>query len=453
MVEAESLSHLRGAFESMVGAVDSEVARILDKSLSGGEVTVEEGTRLFDADGTALLAIMATADELRKRTNGDAVSYVINRNINFTNVCIKRCGFCAFSRDHREEEGYFLPLNEIVRRAREAAELGATEVCVQAGLPPKMEGSLYIDLTREMKAELPNMHIHGFSPEEVLYGAIRSKCSIEDYLLGLKAAGVGSLPGTSAEILDQDVRDRIAPGRITVDQWTEVIKTAHKVGIPTTSTIMFGHIETNAHRAAHLAYLRDIQKETGGFTEFVPLSFVHEEAPMFADAIAKSRAEGDTGAEMRPGATGAEVIKMHAIARIMLHGWIDNIQCSWVKEGPKLAQVLLSAGCNDVGGTLMNESISTSAGASYGQLVPPSELRRWIRDIDRVPVQRDTMYNVLKSFETEPLEPEALDLAKADAPERFGSFAELIKLDEWRYTGQRAPTLTGPTWVEIKRGS
>jgi 7,8-didemethyl-8-hydroxy-5-deazariboflavin synthase CofH subunit len=451
MIDTGNLPHLQDALESMVGAVDPEVARILDKSLGGGEVSVEEGTRLFDADGTALLAIMATADELRKRTNGDVVSYVINRNINFTNVCIKRCGFCAFSRDHRQEEGYFLPLNEIVRRAREASDLGATEVCVQAGLPPKMEGSLYIDLTRELKAELPDMHIHGFSPEEVLYGSIRSKCSIEDYLLGLKAAGVGSLPGTSAEILDQNVRDRIAAGRITVEQWTDVIKTAHKVGIPTTSTIMFGHIETSAHRAAHLAYLRDIQKETGGFTEFVPLSFVHEEAPMFADSIARSRAEG-SGEEMRPGATGAEVIKMHAIARIMLHGWIDNIQCSWVKEGPKLSQVLLSAGCNDVGGTLMNESISTSAGASYGQLVPPSELRRWIRDINRIPVQRDTLYHTLHIFETEPLEPELLDLAQADAPERFGSFAELIKLDQWRYTGQTAPTLSGPTWVEIKRG-
>jgi 7,8-didemethyl-8-hydroxy-5-deazariboflavin synthase CofH subunit len=447
MIDAGNLPHLQGALEAMVVAVEPEVARILDKSLAGGEVSVEEGTLLFDADGTALLAIMATADELRKRTNGDAVSYVINRNINFTNVCIKRCGFCAFSRDHRAEEGYFLPLNEIVRRAREAAELGATEVCVQAGLPPKMDGSLYIDLTRELKAELPDMHLHAFSPEEVLYGAIRSKCSIEEYLQGLKDAGVGSLPGTSAEILDQEVRDRIAPGRITVDQWTEVIKTAHKVGIPTTSTIMFGHIETNAHRAAHLAYLRDIQKETGGFTEFVPLSFVHEEAPMFAEAVANE------DVEMRPGATGAEVIKMHAIARIMLHGWIDNIQCSWVKEGPKLAQVLLSAGCNDVGGTLMNESISTSAGASYGQLVPPSELRRWIRDLDRVPVQRDTMYNVLRSFEAEPDEPEALDIAKGDASERFGSFAELIKLDEWRYSGQRAPSLSGPTWVDIKRGS
>jgi len=438
--------HLQSALESMVGSVDPEIAGILDRSLSGVEVSVEDGTRLFDADGNALLAIMATADELRKRTNGDAVSYVVNRNINFTNVCIKRCGFCAFSRDHRAEEGYFLPLSEIIRRAREAWDLGATEVCIQAGLPPKMDGSLYIDLTRELKAELPDLHIHGFSPEEVLYGSIRSRCSIEEYLRGLKDAGVGSLPGTSAEILDQRVRDTIAPGRITVDQWTEVITSAHKVGIPTTSTIMFGHIETNRHRAAHLAMLRDIQKETGGITEFVPLSFVHEEAPMFAEGL-----KLDEGEELRPGATGAEVIKMHAIARIMLHGWIDNIQCSWVKEGPKLAQVLLTAGCNDVGGTLMNESISTSAGASYGQLVPPSELRRWIRDVDRVPVQRDTLYNVIRSYETEPVDPEPLDIAKEHAAELFGSFDELIQLEDWRYTGQRAPTLEGPTWVEVKR--
>ena len=438
--------HLQSALESMVGSVDPEIAGILDRSLSGIEVSVEEGTRLFDADGNALLAIMATADELRKRTNGDAVSYVVNRNINFTNVCIKRCGFCAFSRDHRAEEGYFLPLSEIIRRAREAWDLGATEVCIQAGLPPKMDGSLYIDLTRELKAELPDLHIHGFSPEEVLYGSIRSRCSIEEYLQGLKDAGVGSLPGTSAEILDQRVRDTIAPGRITVDQWIEVITSAHKIGIPTTSTIMFGHIETNRHRAAHLAMLRDIQKETGGITEFVPLSFVHEEAPMFAEGL-----KLDEGEKLRPGATGAEVIKMHAIARIMLHGWIDNIQCSWVKEGPKLAQVLLTAGCNDVGGTLMNESISTSAGASYGQLVPPSELRRWIRDVSRVPVQRDTLYNVIRSYETEPVDPEPLDIAKEHAAELFGSFDELIQLEDWRYTGQRAPTLEGPTWVEVKR--
>ena len=235
--------------ETLLGGIPADIAAILAKPLNGAEVTVEEGARLFEAEGTALLALMATADELRRQVNGDRVTYVVNRNINFTNVCIKRCGFCAFSRDFRQEEGYFLPLNEIVRRAQEATELGATEVCIQAGLPPKMEGSLYIDLTRELKAELPDIHIHGFSPEEVLYGAVRSRCSVEEYLLGLRDAGVGSLPGTSAEILDQAVRDRIAPGRITVEQWREVITTAHKVGIPTTSTIMFGHIETNAQRA------------------------------------------------------------------------------------------------------------------------------------------------------------------------------------------------------------
>ena len=424
--------------ESLLSGVPADIARILAKPLEGREVTVEEGARLFEADGAALLALMATADELRRQVNGDGVTYVVNRNINFTNVCIKRCGFCAFSRDFREEEGYFLPLNEIVRRAREAADLGATEVCIQAGLPPKMEGSLYIDLTRELKADLPDIHIHGFSPEEVLYGAVRSRGTIEDYLRGLRDAGVGSLPGTSAEILDQPVRDKIAPGRITVDQWTEVITTAHRLGIPTTSTIMFGHVETNAHRSAHLAYLRDIQKATGGFTEFVPLSFVHAEAPMFVKQMSD---------EMRPGATGAEVVRMHAIARIMLHGWIDNIQCSWVKEGPKLAQLLLTAGCNDVGGTLINESISTAAGASYGQLVPPSELRRWIRDAGRLPVERTTLYETRRVYEVEPDEPEPLDVAAAH-PERFGSYRELIKLEAFRYEGQRAPDLEGPTLPE-----
>ncbi len=432
------LTDLRSGLESLLGGVPLDIARILDKSLGGGEVSATEGARLFEADGAGLLALMATADELRRRAKGDYATYVVNRNINFTNVCIKRCGFCAFSRDFRAEEGYFLPLNEIIRRAREAAELGATEICVQAGLPPKMEGSLYIDLTRELKAELPQLHIHGFSPEEALYGAIRSRRSIEEYLIDLRDAGVGSFPGTSAEILDQRVRDRIAPGRISVEQWTEVVMTAHKIGVPTTSTIMFGHIETGHHRAAHLAYLRDIQKATGGFTEFVPLSFVHEEAPMFVERMSD---------EMRPGATGAEVIRMHAIGRVMLNGWIDNIQCSWVKEGPKLAQILLASGCNDVGGTLINESISTAAGASHGQLTPPSELRRWMRDIGRIPVERTTLYEARRVYETEPELPEALDVA-ARNPERFGSYGQLIKLEAFRYEGQRAPTFEGPTLPE-----
>jgi len=432
--------HLQSSLEAMLQRVEPQMARILDKALAGGAVTVEEGARLFEAGGAALLALMATADELRHRAVGDAVTYVVNRNINFTNVCIKRCGFCAFSRDHREEEGYFLPLNEIIRRAREAWELGATEVCIQAGLPPKMDGNLYVDLTKTLKTELPDLHIHGFSPEEVLYGAVRSRCSIEEFLRRLKDAGVGSLPGTSAEVLDQGIRDRISPGRITVDQWTEVITTAHRLGIPTTSTIMFGHVESAMDRARHLAYIRDIQKATGGFTEFVPLSFIHAEAPMFFSR----RVEGT-----RPGATGAEVVRMHAIARIMLHGHISNIQCSWVKEGPKLAQLLLAAGCNDVGGTLINESISTSAGAGYGQLVPPSELRRWIRDIGRTPAERTTLYGIRRVFEEEPSEPEPLDLAAENAEERFGSYRKLITLDAYRYEGEHAPKLAGPTLPEV----
>ena len=309
---------------------------------------------------------------------------------------------------------------------------------MQAGLPPKMEGSLYVDLTRALKEAAPELHIHGF----LAGGGLVRRDALPLLDSGLPARiarrrrriAAGHVGGD----LDQRVRDEIAPGRITVEQWTDVIATAHRLGVPTTSTIMFGHVETNEHRAAHLALLRDMQKATGGFTEFVPLSFVHEEAPMFAKSLR---------GELRPGATGAEVVRMHAIARLMLHGWIDNIQCSWVKEGPKLAQLLLLAGCNDVGGTLINESISTAAGAPHGQLVPPSELRRWIRDAGRVPVERTTLYETRRAFEAEPDEPEPLDLAAAQ-PERFGSYAELIKLDAFRYEGQRAPELEGPTLPE-----
>ena len=269
-------------------------------------------------------ALVLAADYLRREQAGDVVTYVVNRNINFTNVCIKRCGFCAFSRDHRMEEGYLLP-DRGDRAAREGGwELGATEVCIQAGLPPKMEGDLYERLCRALKAELPDLHIHGFSPEEVLYGSVRSRCSIPEFLRRLKDAGVGSLPGTSAEILVQEVRDVISPGRITVDQWVEVITSAHELGIPTTSTIMYGHVETSEHKARHLALLRDIQQRTGGITEFVPLSFVHSEAPMYQ----KGLVEG-----IRSGASGAEIVKMYAVSRLMLGRYIQNLQVSWVKEG------------------------------------------------------------------------------------------------------------------------
>lgn len=418
------------------GQLDLSIARILDRALEERELSVDEGAVLFDVHGRELHALGLVADEVRHRAVGDVVTYVVNRNVNFTNVCIKRCGFCAFSRGHREEEGYFLPIEEVVRRAKEAWELGATEVCIQAGLPPKMDGSLYLEVCRAIKAELPAVHIHGFSPEEVLYGATRSRCSIEDYLVLLKEAGVGSLPGTSAEILDEALRRQISPGRISVADWRRVIVGAHRLGIPTTSTIMYGHVETNHHRAAHLAFLREIQKETGGITEFVPLSLIHSEAPMYRKG---------TVPNVRPGATGEEVIKMHAIARLMLHPFIKNIQVSWVKEGPKLAQWCLSVGANDLGGTLINESISTAAGATYGQLVPPRELRRWIYDAGRTPAERTTTYAIRRTYAdpaNDPIEP--LDEA-AEHPERFGSYFDLIHLDRFQFRKTYRSQVAAPT--------
>jgi len=410
--------------ERLLGRLDPAIATVLDRALEERELSVEEGTSLFGVHGLELHALCLVADELRRRAVGEVVTYVVNRNINFTNVCIKRCGFCAFSRGHREEQGYFLPIGELVRRAKEAWDLGATEVCIQAGLPPKMPGDLYLDVCRALKAELPDLHIHGFSPEEVLYGATRSDCSIEEYLARLKEAGVGSLPGTSAEILDDDLRRTISPGRISVADWRRVITGAHRLGIPTTSTIMYGHVETAHHRAAHLVTIRQIQQETGGITEFVPLSLIHDEAPMYRKG---------TVAGVRPGASGEEVVTMHAVARLMLYPWVKNIQVSWVKEGPKLAQWCLNAGVNDLGGTLINESISTAAGATHGQLVPPRELRRWIYDAGRVPAERTTGYAIRKRFDdplTDPIEP--LDEA-AEHPERFGSYFELVQLEQFDF--------------------
>ena len=399
-----------------------DVRAILAKALDGRETSVAEGILLAEARGRDLLALVGVADELRRRQVGDVVTVVVHRNVNFTNVCIKHCTFCAFSRDHREEEGYFLPVEEVVRRTEEAWDLGATEVCIQAGLPPKLDGRYYIDLTRAIKRRLPDIHLHAFSPEEVLYGSVRSGLPIREYLMELRDAGLGTLPGTSAEILDQEIRDVIARGRITVPQWLEVITTAHALGIRTTSTIMYGHVETRAHWVRHMDLLREIQKETGGFTEFVPLSLIHSEAPMWSKKLVPG---------VRPGATGAEVVVMHALARVMLGATIPNIQASWVKEGPKLAQILLDAGANDLGGTLINESISTSAGASYGQLVPPAELRRLIRDAGRVPAQRDTLYGIVKTYGDDE-EASPLDTVE-DAEARFGSYRRLIASGEFRW--------------------
>ena len=395
------------------------IAQILDHALAGRELSIGDGAALFAAEGDDLARLISVADEIRHRRVGDRVGYVVNRNVNFTNVCVKRCGFCAFSRGHRAEQGYFLPTEEILRRVREARDLGATEVCIQAGLPPRIDGSFYIDLCAAIKREFPEIHVHAFSPEEILHGATLSNRSIEDYLKSLKDVGLGSLPGTSAEILDDRVRDIISPGRISTRDWITVVRTAHKVGIPTTSTIMYGHIESALDRARHLDLLRGIQKETGGITEFVPLSFIAAEAPM----VKKSLVPG-----IPTNIPRESVLRMYAVARLMLDPWIPNIQAAWVKQGPQLAQECLAAGANDFGGTLMNESISTSAGAPHGQFLHPAELRSWIRAAGRVPVQRSTIYRTLRVFDQEPSEPEP-----AWEHDRFGSYAALIASPEFRW--------------------
>jgi len=415
--------HLQSSLERLLSTLTPAMSRILDRALSNHEIAVDEATQLFDAEGSDLLAMTAAADYLRSQTIGDVVTYVINRNINFTNVCVKACGFCAFSRGHLAEEGYFLPTEEIIRRATEARDLGATEVCVQAGLAPGMDGWHYVKLCRALKESLPDLHIHGFSPEEVLYGSTLTGVTVRDYLSALKEAGVGSLPGTSAEILVDDIRRQVSPGRITTNQWINLIQTAHEVGIPTTSTIMYGHIESSHDKAVHLGILRDLQNRTGGITEFVPLSFVYEEAPMFH----RKRIPG-----LRQGASGAEVMKMYAVSRLMLNRWIPNLQVSWVKEGPKLSQIALLAGANDFGGTLINESISTAAGAGYGQLMKPSQFRGLIREMGRIPAERSTTYEKLRVFEKEENPIDLLDGVEEPA-QRFGSYQNLIRLKQYRF--------------------
>lgn len=410
----------------MLKEIDPVVSDILNQSLDSKNISIKQAVELFHTKGTEMIMTTMVADMLRRTKVGDKVTYVINRNINFTNVCIKRCGFCAYSRDFRNDEGYFLPISEVVKRAEEASKLGATEICIQAGLPPQMDGLLYVDICKAIKKVLPDIHIHAFSPEEVMYGCSRSGLSVKEYLSMLKEAGLGSLPGTAAEILDQNLRDLISPGRISVADWINVITTAHRLKIPTTSTIMYGHVETTEHKAKHLELIRSIQKQTGGFTEFVPLSFVHKEAPMYNHNLVNG---------ISPGPSGQDVIKMHAVSRIILNNFIDNIQVSWVKEGAKMSQLLLEAGVNDFGGTLINESISTSAGSEFGQLMKPKEIRSLITYAGRVPAQRNSVYGIIKVFDGNNKEKESL-LDEAEAS-KFGSYHELIRLDKFRFNHKK----------------
>ena len=416
---------MSGSIELCLERTRSDIRMILEACLDGRVLGWQEAISLCNARGRDIHALCLVADELRQQQVGDDVTYVINRNINFTNVCIKNCRFCAFARGVRSGQGYFLPTQEIVNRALQAKEMGATEICIQAGLAPDIEGDTYIKLCKAVKDAVPDLHIHAFSPEEIKYGARLLGSSIRDYLSALRDVGLGSLPGTSAEILDDSLRKRIAPTRISTAEWLEVVSSAHALGISTTSTMMFGHLETAEHRMRHLDLLRSVQRETGGFTEFVPLSFVHAESPLFV----KNEVTG-----VRSGPTGDDVIRLYAVSRLMLGSSIKNIQASWVKEGLRQSQWLLHCGVNDLGGTLMNESISTSAGAKHGQMATPATLRHLIRGAGRIPAQRDTLYGRLQTFGIDQKEDLLGSLDGVEDPDEvFGSYEELSRDERFHY--------------------
>jgi FO synthase len=365
-------------------SVDPAIVRIIARAQGGARLDAPEIVQLFAARDADCQRVVAAADELRRATSGDIVRYVVNRNINYTNICAYRCQFCAFSKGKTHEAlrgaPYDLALDEIVRRAVEAWERGATEVCLQGGIHPSYTGETYLGICRAIKAAVPDMHIHAFSPLEVTQGAATLGMPVRSFLAELKAAGLSTLPGTAAEILDDEVRAVICADKVTTAEWLDVARTAHGLGLRTTSTIMYGHIEHPLSWARHLLALRDLQIETGGFTEFVPLPFVHMEAPMYLKGAA------------RRGPTFREAVLMHAVARLALHPHITNIQTSWVKMGPQGAAACLKAGANDLGGTLMNESISRAAGTEHGQEFPPEAMEDLIRSLGRTPEQRTTLY-------------------------------------------------------------
>jgi FO synthase len=395
-----------------LSAARPAVANTLERALAGSEMTLEDGLALSAVEGNNLSALVKVADEIRRRVVGDRITYVVNRNLNFTNVCIVGCSFCGFGRGADAPDAYFHSTELLIAKAVEAVNIGATEVCIQGGLPKDIDGYYYANLLRALKARLPELHIHAYSPMEIVYGTEKTKLPLREYLIMLKEAGLGSIPGTAAEILDDNVRKSLSPNKLKVRQWIEVIRTAHSLGIPTTSTMMYGHTENREHWVRHILLLREIQRETRGFTEFVPLGFIHPQTRLYQSGNA------------RAGHTSDEDLAVHALARVLLNGYISNIQVSWVKLGFEGSLACLEAGANDFGGTLMEESISKAAGANFGEYVSPGEFRALIRKIGRTPVERTTMYQVRRVFDS-PDSEERLPLERMPLLSTLGSEAAL----------------------------
>jgi FO synthase len=365
-------------------SVSADVRDIVQHCREGQDLGEAQITRLFNARGNDFSHVVHAANALRAQENGDAVSYVVNRNINYTNVCYFKCQFCAFSKGKMSEnlrgKPYDISAEDIAQRCSEAWQRGATEVCMQGGIHPDYTGQTYLDILHTVRAATPAMHIHAFSPLEVWQGAETLGIDIASFLKKLRAAGLNTLPGTAAEVLHDDVREELCADKLTTQQWLQVMEAAHATGFRTTATLMYGHIDKPQHWASHLLHIRRLQQRTGGFTEFVPLPFVHMEAPMYLKGNA------------RRGPSFREAVLVHAVARLVLHGLIDNIQTSWVKMGTEGVAACLAAGANDLGGTLMNESITRAAGSGHGQEWTPAYMEAQIRGISREPRMRDTLY-------------------------------------------------------------
>lgn len=377
-----------GSLTALLTSISPKVSEILNKALNDEDISEQEGLILFDTQGRELDALIATADKLRAKAVGDCGTFVITRNINFTNVCNMGCKFCGFAKRKTEAGAELLSMDEIANRAQEAWDRGATEVCIQGGLHPDLKGDHYRNILKAIKTQVPEMHIHAFSPFEIWYGARKSQMSTADFIQDLIDHGLGSMPGTAAEILDVEIRKQLTKDKLSTEQWIDIITTAHKLGLPTTATIMYGHVDSPKHWVEHIGKIRSIQQQTGGFTEFVPLGFVHYESPLYLSQP-----------DVRPGPTADENIKMHAISRVMLNGWIDNIQASWVKLGPDYATAMLRAGANDIGGTLMNESITRASGGKNGQEILPADMVSMIEKAGLSAARRNTLYKSIETFE------------------------------------------------------